>query len=235
VANAIEIIDYGREGAEVDYGQKIQAFHRFLINSLNSEFNIYPQIISPEPVENSAPSPITRLLGINGKNVIKCSQCKNIREKSYSTRTLDMLYPLKVNHWRILPNFFAKFCEQTGDRPPLNFTELLKYSLFRSDTHKASCPHCRHFSTFTSTRSIASSQLPPILAVNSSIYNDETLSYWSDSRNPPFMHSQIPLHGEVHGVIDEEEVLYNVRVRLPSLILNVRPSWRIGLDCGDSG
>lgn len=94
----------------------------------------------------------------------------------------------------------------------MNFAELLKYSLFRPDTYKASCPHCRHFSTFTSTRTISSSQLPPILAVNSAIYNEDILSYWRETRNPPFMQPQISLRGQANGVDDREQILYNVRV-----------------------
>lgn len=94
----------------------------------------------------------------------------------------------------------------------MTFAELLNYSLFRPDTHKATCQNCKHFSTFTSTRSIASRQLPPILAVNASIYNNETLSFWREIRGPHFMAPQISLHGQVNGTGDAEEVFYQVRV-----------------------
>lgn len=100
-ANAIEIVDYGREEVDVDYTQKIQAFHRFLLDSLNTEINNYPNnfrlVRSLTASQASPPSPITQLLGIEGSNIIKCSQCKILREKPYLTHTLDMLYPLKVS------------------------------------------------------------------------------------------------------------------------------------------
>jgi PAB-dependent poly(A)-specific ribonuclease subunit 2 len=99
-ANALEIVDYGREDADVDYTQKIQAFHRFLLDSLNTEVNNYPhnpRIVTSQTTSQPSLSPVTQLLGIEGSNVIKCSQCKNLREKPYLTHTLDMLYPLKVS------------------------------------------------------------------------------------------------------------------------------------------
>src|SRR5260221_9846848 len=100
-ANAIEIVDYGREDVDVDYTQKIQAFHRFLLDSLNTEINNYPdnlRLVRPLTASQvPPPSPITQLLGIEGSNIIKCSQCKNLREKPYLTHALDMLYPLKVS------------------------------------------------------------------------------------------------------------------------------------------
>lgn len=99
--NAIEIVDYGREGVEVDYTHKIQAFHRFLLESLNTEINHSPNdsriVKSQTTSQGPLPSPITQLLGIEGTNIIKCSQCKSLREKPYLTRALDILYPLKVS------------------------------------------------------------------------------------------------------------------------------------------
>ena len=78
--------------------------------------------------------------------------------------------------------------------------------------HKATCQTCRQYTTFTSTRSFASRQLPPYLAVNASVYNDESFSYWQDSRGPPFLPPQVSLAGQTGGVDDAEEVLYEVRV-----------------------
>lgn len=98
-ADAIEIIDYGREGVDVDYTRKIQAFHRFLLESLNTEISnpSHPRIVKSQTNSHTTPSPITQLLGIEGSNIIKCSYCKNTREKVYLTHTLDMVYPLKVS------------------------------------------------------------------------------------------------------------------------------------------
>lgn len=110
-----------------------------------------------------------------------------------------------------LPNTLS-YNRQSADQSPSTFSELLKYSLFRPDTHKATCQHCKQFSTFTSTRSIASRRLPPILAVNASIYNNESLNIWREMRGSHFMTPQFPLRGQVNGMDDSEEILYQVRV-----------------------
>lgn len=100
-SNAIELMDYGREGTDVDYAQKIQTFHRFVIDHMKSEANIqtqnpalYPYGIPPQypPI-----SPISQILGIAGQNVIMCSTCKGIRERIHVTHIVDMVYPKKVS------------------------------------------------------------------------------------------------------------------------------------------
>lgn len=100
-SNAIELIDYGREGPDVDYGQKIQTFHRFLIDHMNSESvlqNIPALSPSSAPLLNQLPSPITELLGLVGQNVIMCSHCREIREKQNLTHIIDLVYPKRVSY-----------------------------------------------------------------------------------------------------------------------------------------
>jgi PAB-dependent poly(A)-specific ribonuclease subunit 2 len=104
-ANAIELIDYGREGIDVDYAHKIQVFNRFLIDHLGNEgssFPLNPLIVRREPLygsqEISIPSPITQLMGLDGKNVVTCMSCKNTRQKEGMTHIIDLIYPRKVRH-----------------------------------------------------------------------------------------------------------------------------------------
>jgi hypothetical protein len=107
---------------------------------------------------------------------------------------------------------------------PLDFTAILRNALLRHMSHKATCQTCKHFSNFSSRRSIASRDLPPILAVNASVYTPESLSYWLDNRGQTFLKSQIELHGQVEGIDDPESAVYALRVcispvlRSPSLI-----------------
>ena len=99
-ANAIELVDYGRENKEVDYAQKIQTFHRFLLDHLIAEGITPPR--NPVIVQRwatdtqHAPSLITQLIGIDAKNVIVCQHCKAVREKDNLTHVLDLTYPRKV-------------------------------------------------------------------------------------------------------------------------------------------
>jgi hypothetical protein len=99
-ANLIELVDYGRENKEVDYAQKIQTFHRFLLDHLIAEGITQPQnpiIVQRWATDTQhAPSPITQLIGVDAKNVIVCQHCKAVREKDNLTHVLDLSYPRKV-------------------------------------------------------------------------------------------------------------------------------------------
>ena len=99
-----------------------------------------------------------------------------------------------------------------NDSTSPNFATILQSSLFQQITHKATCQSCKHFTTFTSRRSTSSRQLPPILAVNTSVYNDENFAFWQDFRDSTFLKTQISIGGQVYGVDDEEKVLYELRV-----------------------
>ena len=100
-SNAIELIDYGREAAGVDYAQKIQAFHRFLVDHLTSEGNAFPHNPSLLPrvfqSQSPSPAPISQLIGIDGKNIITCSHCKDVREKDNLIHVIDLIYSRKVS------------------------------------------------------------------------------------------------------------------------------------------
>ena len=81
-------------------------------------------------------------------------------------------------------------------------------------THKATCQTCKQFSTFSSRRSIPSADLPPILAVNASVYNEDNLRYWIDTRTERFLTSTVEVRGEVEGVDDAQSVTYELRVSI---------------------
>ncbi|OBZ75634.1 PAB-dependent poly(A)-specific ribonuclease subunit PAN2 [Grifola frondosa] len=210
VNNAIELIDYGRESAELNYAHMIQSFHRFLVDHLSTEGNSFPHNpsllpdILPANLLSPAPAPITQLLGIDAKNVITCSNCKAVREKENLTYIIDMLYPRK---------------------PPSNdpsnetdFTSMLQNSLLRQTTHKATCQTCKHFATFETRRSIRSKDLPPILAVNAAVFNEETHRFWRDQRRQTFLKPVIQLRGQLEGMDDPESVIYELRAMVVQVV-----------------
>lgn len=100
-SNAIELIDYGREAAGVDHAQKIQAFHRFLVDHLSSEGNAFPHNPSLLPrvfhSQTPSPAPISQLIGVDGKNILTCSHCKDVREKDNLIHVIDLIYSRKVS------------------------------------------------------------------------------------------------------------------------------------------
>lgn len=78
--------------------------------------------------------------------------------------------------------------------------------------HKATCPSCRQFSSFTSHRSIPSKDLPPLLAVNAAVYNDENMELWLDSRGSSLLKPHVDISGQVGDSEDPVRVRYEIRV-----------------------
>ncbi|KAF5324935.1 hypothetical protein D9611_004584 [Ephemerocybe angulata] len=219
-SNAIELVDYGRENPEVNYAQKIQIFHRFLLDHLISEGNAYPR--NPILVKRrgreaqlaASISPITQLIGVDAKNVIVCQHCKAVREKDNLTHVIDLTYPRKG---------------APDSASSKGFTAILQQSLLRNMTHKATCQKCKHFSTFTSRRSIASKDLPPFLAVNASVYNDENMDFWLDTRNKPFLRPKVQIHGQMGDELDPAGVWYELKSLVVKISTKERQSHLVSL------
>ena len=94
----------------------------------------------------------------------------------------------------------------------MDFASILRYSLLRQTTHKATCQSCKQFTNFSAKRSISSCDLPPILAVNASVYNEESPEVWLDARNEAFLKSRVRIHGQVEGIDDPVAAEYQLRV-----------------------
>lgn len=216
----------------------IQSFHRFLIDHLSSEGNSFPHnplifqhspshsastAYQPDTNPNTSPSlspaaaPVTQLLGIDAKNIIVCLSCKAVREKENMTHVVDMIYPRKARLSLLVPPLFifTNIQAPPNELPPqVAFANILRASLIRQMTHKATCQTCKQFSIFSSRRSIPSADLPPILAVNASVYNEDNLRYWMDTRTGRFLTPTVEVRGEVEGFDDTESVTYELRVRI---------------------
>ncbi|TFK42698.1 ubiquitin carboxyl-terminal hydrolase-domain-containing protein [Crucibulum laeve] len=220
-SNAIELIDYGRDSAEVDYAHKIQTFHRFLIDHLSAEGNSFPHnpaIVKRIELAASSPllpAPITQLVGVDGRNVITCLNCRVTREKENMTHVVDLTYPRKPS----------------GNEapPPADFATIVQISLLRYVTHKATCQSCKQFSSFSSRRSIPSRDLPVVLALNAGVYNDETFAFWQDSRGQKFLQSHIQLHGQFDGIDDPEVATYEIRAMVVKISGKDKPAHLVAI------
>ncbi|KAI0703544.1 PAB-dependent poly-A-specific ribonuclease subunit PAN2 [Cytidiella melzeri] len=219
--NLIELMDYGKESADHNYGHMIQAFHRFLVDNLSSEGNSYPHnpwlLPPPNGHHDPAPAPITQLCGIDAKSIITCMNCHAVREKDNMTHVVDMSYPRKGN--------------VNDPAHETDFASMLCNSLLRHSTHKATCPSCnKQFSTFDSRRSISTKDLPPILAVNASAFTEETLKYWKDGRSQQtFLKPTVELHGQINGQDDHETALYELRGIIVQVVTKERRSHLVGI------
>lgn len=220
--NQLELIDYGREGTEVTYDHMIQSFHRFLIDHLSLEGNSFPHnpVIFQRPpfqldTHSPAAAPVTQLLGIDAKNVVICTNCKAVREKENMTHIIDMIYPRKDS--------------TNGPPPPSDFASILRNSLIRQISHKATCQTCKHFAGFSSRRSIPTPDLPPILAINASVYNEDNIKFWLDTRQGTFLQPQIELQGEIEGTDDPESATYEIRAIVCQITTKTRQSHLVAL------
>ncbi|KAG6878679.1 hypothetical protein C0993_011494 [Termitomyces sp. T159_Od127] len=203
-SNSIELVDYGRQDIRVDYAYRIQVFHRFLIEHLSSEGNYFaknpPMLNTLSGSSKSrllSAAPITQLLGIDSKNVITCTSCGAVRGKDNMTHLVDLTYPRKG--------------PSNEPHPATDFPSILRHSLLRQIIHKATCQQCLVPTSFTSRRSIPSRDLPPILAINACIYNEENLNLWLDVKGQTFLQTRIQLFGQADGVDDSIGVEYVIR------------------------
>ena len=79
-------------------------------------------------------------------------------------------------------------------------------------TYKATCQTCKQFSAFSSRRSIPTRDLPPLLTINASVYNEENLKIWLDNRNQTFLAPEFHIQGQVEGLDDPETAIYELKV-----------------------
>lgn len=105
-------------------------------------------------------------------------------------------------------------------QPPTNspsdgtdFPSIVRTSLIRHGTHKASCSTCnKQSATFESRRSISNQDLPHILALNACVFSEDTHQYWRDGRRQTFLKPTLEMRGQINGRDESETVLYELRV-----------------------
>ncbi|KAF8654097.1 hypothetical protein AX16_003630 [Volvariella volvacea WC 439] len=204
-SNALELLDYEQDTSEVDYAQKIQAFHRFLIDRFAVEGNMVPH--NPElrmharrnKVYLTTVALITQLVGFVGKTISTCLNCGAIREKDTTSHIIEMTYPRRAS----------------GSSQPLNapidFASVLRNSIHRQILHKAVCQSCNQHAQISSRRCIVTKDLPSLLAINACVYSDEALSYWQDSRNQTYLPAKVKLRGQRVDGEEDDEVEYELR------------------------
>jgi PAB-dependent poly(A)-specific ribonuclease subunit 2 len=107
--------------------------------------------------------------------------------------------------------------------PPSDFASVLRNSLLRDYTHKATCQFCKQVTTQQTRRPLEAKDLPPILLINASVHNDDALGMWKDHKGghylKPFVGIDITTEpSQVGGIVSysaEEQgslVWYELRV-----------------------
>src|SRR6266436_10247037 len=96
--------------------------------------------------------------------------------------------------------------------PESDLPSVLQASVFREMSHKATCHNCKLVRMFDSSRFVATSDLPPILAVNANVHSEEIFEYWLDTRKQRFLTPSVDLHVETGESEEPLFVTYNLRV-----------------------
>ena len=107
--------------------------------------------------------------------------------------------------------------------------------MLREVTYKATCPFCKRVAVFESRRSFATKDLPPVLAVNTSVFNQENIKFWLDVKKRRFLTPSVSLHGRIDGVDDSETAIYELRVRAlraPAEVLLTKRAWAVSCCTG---
>ncbi|TFL07786.1 ubiquitin carboxyl-terminal hydrolase-domain-containing protein [Pterulicium gracile] len=193
------LVDYGREPHLVTKPvDRIQAFHRFLIDQLAERANIFPVPSirigrSASFAQPTLASPMSQLIGLTWTETKSCTSCKFFQEQVKDSHVFNLSY-LGVR-------------EKEGR----DFESIVKSSLFKHITHKASCQGCRHTTNHVTHRTIASKNLPPVLALNASCHSEEHLKLWINTGKSRFLPAgNIQIRGNGVGA-DEAAVEYRVR------------------------
>lgn len=98
----------------------------------------------------------------------------------------------------------------------LDFSGILRSSLERDIMYKSTCQVCKNLANHRSRRALSSTHMPPLLAVNAAVNNEDHFRFWLDNHSSRFLSSSVPLAmRDAEGVLDPnsaEVVTYDLRV-----------------------
>ncbi|KAF8305548.1 PAB-dependent poly-A-specific ribonuclease subunit PAN2 [Clavulina sp. PMI_390] len=202
-AQTFPVVDRSVDGEGADYASMIQQLNRILIEDFTTEGNAFPQnphIYPPLSTTRSidlAGAPITQLLGVDARNVTICAVCGYRREKEQMSHVVDLVYPRKQN---------------SG---VYSFASILRSSIEREVVYKSTCQTCRNLSNHRSRRVLSSRVMPPVLAVNAAVANEEHFRCWIDGHSSRFLQPSVTLSmRDPDGGLElgsDESVTYDLR------------------------
>lgn len=135
--------------------------------------------------------------------------------KEGTTHVIDLVFPKDVcNRCSFL--LLDVYTSYQGVSGVKDLESIVRESLLRKSIYKATCPLCKQFTGAKSRRSIAGRELPPVLALNTSIYESgmSAQQLWLDAlnRNRTYVQPFLNIKGQVDGVDEANEIRYELRV-----------------------
>ncbi|KAF8333955.1 ubiquitin carboxyl-terminal hydrolase-domain-containing protein [Cantharellus anzutake] len=205
-AHSFGLIDRSTEGQIVDYSRMIQQLNRFVLEEFAVEENTLPgnpQLIPSRSQQGSGSALplITQVVGVDAPTLTSCAHCGQQREKESVSHVIDLLYPRKVDKYlTYLPEF--------------TFGGIVRSSLERDITYKSNCQYCKHLANHRSRRALHPDHLPPILALNAAVNNDENHSFWLKKKSQIFLSPEVELQApdnSSNASLGEQNIKYTLR------------------------
>ena len=134
-------------------------------------------------------------LGIPTTTTITCQQCGFTSSRGSTLHAVDMTYPRKSG----------------------TFCDILRSSLIRESSTRASCSNCKQFAQLQTRRTLSSS-LPQVLSLNAMVSSSETLELWQEGFLQPSVYMSVLPGGDISVTTDGEADIYDVTVS-PALVL----------------
>lgn len=203
------------------YGSLIQSFNRWLLSAFSAEAIVNGETFAVRRSSmaglklSAKESAIDQVLGIRTRTTNTCSACDHVASREGSLHVIDMQYLRKVS-------FPSTLLIQPSET---KFTDLLRTSLLRESTTKATCSSCKQFVPLASRRIIdgeLADSLPAVLSVNAMVSTPDVFEIWRDKlveegKSIPFLPKHIVAsadeNGEVRFSDEGEGIVYDVTVR----------------------
>ncbi|WVQ83826.1 PAB-dependent poly(A)-specific ribonuclease subunit PAN2 [Cryptococcus sp. DSM 104549] len=173
------------------YGSLIQNFNRWLLSTFSTESIVEGSTFdllrsaSPSGESDGAPellekmsikdgqSAIDQVLGVQLKTTNTCRSCGFVSERESTLHVVDLVYPKKTN-------------------PAPTFADVLRSSIQRDSSTKATCSNCKHFALLGSRRVLNLGKggggkkkrdaLPPVISVNAMMTAPDVFGFWRDRK-----------------------------------------------------
>ena len=119
---------------------------------------------APLPSDQT-PSLVDQVLGISVRTTNTCERCHHVASRDSVIHAIDLAYPRKPeNH--------------------LPFTDVLRSSILRETSRKATCANCKHFAVLNTQRTVVGQSdcgMPPVFTVNTMVSGPEIFELWRDT------------------------------------------------------
>ena len=210
-ASALGLLDADANAKSTSpYGSLIQNFNRWLLSTFSTEsvvegetFDLLPRSDEMDGLSLSdRSSAIDQVLGIKVRTTNRCKDCNFVSTRESTLHAVDLQYP------------------KSTPAADLEFASVLRSSIIRETSTKASCSRCKRFAWLVSSRTLApeANSLPPVLTVNAMLTSNDIAEIWQDRADgssflSPTLSFSLGSDGQLLVEEGPDALTYQLRVR----------------------